>query len=320
MSLVFVALVLVLLGGAIFAAELAVRRKARLKLERRVEVVAHARQLTQTVAPVALGGLLKETTKKFDAHVRRIFTIGIKRTWAMRSSTLTLLLAASVSAGGMWVVAHSFFGISQLLSILASLFASFFVPRFILSGQQKRMERKFTDAFPDAVDTVARMVRAGLPITAAMQTVAVESAPPVSEAFAAIADQVKIGVPIDVSMDETSSRIGLPDFRFFTVAVSLQYATGGNLTQTLEILSDIVRKRRAMRLKAKAATGEIRITAYTLGGLPVLITLALLVTKPGYLVPLWADPRGHLILGAAVGCLFLAFLSMRAMMQSVSSA
>ena len=200
------------------------------------------------------------------------------------------------------------------------LLAAFFVPRFILSGQQRRMERKFTDAFPGAVDTVARMVRAGLPITAAMQTVALESEPPVSEVFTAIADQVKIGVPIEVILDESSSRIGLPDFRFFTVAVSLQYATGGNLTQTLEILSDIVRKRRAMRLKAKAATGEIRMTAYTLGAVPVFTTLALLVTNPSYLVPLWADPRGHLILGAAGVCMLLAYLSMRTMMRSVSGA
>ena len=130
--------------------------------------------------------------------------------------------------------------------------AAAFSPR-----EQKRTERHFIDLFPDAVDTVARMVRAGLPITAAVRTVAVESSPPVSEVFAAIADQVRIGVPIEKILDESSTRIGLPDFRFFVVAVGLQYATGGNLTQTLEILSDVIRKRRAMRLKAKAASGEI---------------------------------------------------------------
>ena len=71
---------------------------------------------------------------------------------------------------------------------------------------------------------------------------------------------------------------------------------------TLEILSDIIRKRRATRLKAKAATGEIRITAYTLGGIPVLTIGALLVIQPGYLTPLWTDPRGHLIIAMAGAC------------------
>ena len=152
-----------------------------------------------------------------------------------------------------------------------------------------------------------------------MQTVAIESKPPVSEAFGEISDRAKIGVPLKDALDESSRKIGLPDFSFFTVAVSLQYASGGNLTQTLEILSDIVRKRRAMRLKANASTGEIRMTAYTLGALPVFTTGALLVTNPGYLVPLWSDPRGHYILGAAGSLLLLAFLSMRMMVRSASS-
>ena len=75
------------------------------------------------------GGLLKAGTKKFDTLTRRIFTIGIKRTWAMRSGTLTLLLAASTSAGAAWILAHSFFDLSSWLSILASIVALFFVPR-----------------------------------------------------------------------------------------------------------------------------------------------------------------------------------------------
>jgi tight adherence protein B len=317
MTLAVAALILVVVGAAIFVTELVRRRRERLAVENRVNVVAKVKH--QTEAPDAFGGLLKAGTKKIDALTRRIFTVGIKRTWAMRSGTLTLLLAASTSACVVWILAHSFLNISSLLSILASLLSLFFVPRFILSAEQGRTERKFTDAFPDALDTVARMIRAGLPITAAMQTIAVESKPPVSEAFAAISDRARIGIPLSDVLDESSARIGLPDFSFFTVAVSLQYASGGNLTQTLEILSDILRKRRAMRLKAKASTGEIRMTAYTLGAVPVFTIGVLLVTNPGYLVPLWADPRGHYILGTAGGLLLLAYLSMRMMLRSVSS-
>ncbi len=316
MTLTLAALILVLVGAAILATELIWRRRERLAVENRVNLVAKAKQQTQ--APEAFGGLFKAGTKKIDILTRRIFTIGIKRTWAMRCGTLTLLLTASTSACVIWILAHSFFGASSWLSILASLLALFFVPRLILSAQQSRAERRFTDEFPNALDTVSRMIRAGLPITAAMQTVAIESKPPISDAFGAISDRAKIGVPLKDALDESSKRVGLPDFSFFSVAVSLQYASGGNLTQTLEILSDIVRKRRAMRLKAIASTGEIRITAYTLGALPIFTTGALLVTNPGYLVPLWSDPRGHYILGAAGALFLLAILSMRIMARSVS--
>jgi tight adherence protein B len=318
LSFAVLALVLLLFGAAVLTAALMMSRRTRLQMEQRLNLVAGVRDTRVTAE--TLGGLLKVRTQKFDVQVRRIFTIGIKRTWAMQISSLTLLLVAAVSAGGAWILTYHFFDLSLLLSGAVSLFASFIVPRFLLSRQQSRTERKFIEMFPDAVDTVARMVRAGLPITAAMRTIAIDALPPVNTVFATIADQLKIGVPIEDTLDASSREIGLPDFRFFTVAVALQYATGGNLSTTLDILSDIIRKRRAARLKAKAATGEIRITAYTLGGIPVLTIGALLVIQPGYLTPLFTDPRGHWIIGMAGAAMLLAFLSMRMMMRSVTNA
>jgi tight adherence protein B len=318
MLLAFAAVVLVLLGASVLVAGYLLRKKAREDLEKRLDLIAAMKPAPQETTD-AFGGLLKVRTRKFDMQTRRLFAVGIRHTWAMSAGTLTLLLTAATSTLGTWIVMHSFFGLSLLPAAALSLCAGFFGPRFILSSEQKRTERRFTDVFPDAVDTVARMVRAGLPITAAVRTVAIESSPPVSEVFSEIADQVRIGVPIEKILDESSTRIGLPDFRFFTVAVGLQYSTGGNLTQTLEILSDVIRKRRAMRLKAKAASGEIRITAYTLTAVPIIAVGALLFIQPAYLVPLWTDPRGHFIIAAAVVLLLFAFLSMRAMMRSISN-
>lgn len=311
------ALILLVLGGSVLMAALLMSRRARLNMEQRLNLVSGVRG--RPAATEALGGLLKVRTKDFDANLRRMFAIGIKRSWAMKASSLTLLLSAAVSAVGAWVLMRDFFGFSALLAAAASASASFFIPRFLLAREQNRAERKFLDVFPDAVDAVARMLRAGLPITAAVRTVAIDAAPPVSTVFSRIADQLRIGVPIEETLDASSQEIGLPDFRFFTVAVALQYATGGNLTTTLEILADIIRKRRAARLKAKAATGEIRITAYTLGGIPVLTVGALLIIQPGYLNPLWTNPNGHFILAMAGGGLFLSYLSMRMMMRSVTN-
>ena len=318
MTFIIAALLLLLVGAGALTAGLMLRRRVRADMENRLKLVAEVKR-TQNSASDPLKGLLKAQTKEIDRQIRRIFTVGIKRTWGMRTGTLTLLLMAAVSAIATWILAHALSSVTTLVATSLSLAAAFLAPRFVLAREQKRAERKFTDLFPEAVDTVARMVRAGLPITAAVRSVAVESSPPVSDVFAAIADQLKIGVPIEIVLDESSTRIGLPDFRFFTVAVGLQYATGGNLTQTLEILSDIIRKRRAMRLKAKAATGEIRITAYTLGGLPIVTVGALLVLQPKYLVPLWVDPRGHLLIMIAGFLLLSAFVSMRWMVQSVSN-
>jgi tight adherence protein B len=217
------------------------------------------------------------------------------------------------------MLTRHFFQFPLYVSAALSLGMAYWAPRSLLSVEQRRVESRFVDLFPDAVDTLARMLRAGLPITAAVRTIAIDGSPPVSTAFAAIGDQLKIGVPIAATLEATSRQIGLPDFRFFTVAVGLQYSTGGNLSATLDILSEVIRKRRAMRMKAKAATGEIRITAYTLGGIPIFTIGALMLLQPNYLVPLWTDPRGHLVIAMAGGSLLLAFISMRAMMRSVTN-
>ncbi|ACK51615.1 type II secretion system protein [Methylocella silvestris BL2] len=312
------AITTLLFGAMAIAVALVLSRNAAAQMSRRLNLVA-ADENRQLEADT-LAELVKAQTKKFDAQVRRIFTLGIERTWAMQASSLTLVLLALVLAGGAWVLFHNVLGFSQLPAVGISIFASYFGPRLVLVRRQRKTERQFMDLFPDAVDTVARMIRAGLPITAAVRTIASEAGAPISTVFAMIADELKIGVPIEQTLDASSKQIGLADFRFFAVAVALQYSTGGNLMATLEALSQIVRKRRALRLKAKAATGEIRITAYALGGIPVLTSGALFVLQPGYLAPLWTDPRGPVILMAAGGLLFLAYLSMRMIMRGVTAA
>ncbi|PNG27147.1 type II secretion system F family protein [Methylocella silvestris] len=312
------ALITLLFGATAIAVGLVISRSAAAEMARRLNLVAISenRQLPADT----LAELVKTRTKKFDAQARRIFTIGIEHTWAMQASSLALVVIAVASAGGAWALSHNILGFSRVLAAGMAFFASYLGPRLLLARRQKKAERQFMDLFPDAVDTVARMIRAGLPITAAVRTIASEGTVPVSTVFAMIADELKIGVPIEQTLDASSQKIGLADFRFFAVAVALQYSTGGNLTATLETLAQIVRKRRALRLKAKAATGEIRVTAYALGGIPVLTSAALFVLQPGYLAPLWTDPRGPVILMTAAGLLLLAYLSMRMIMRGVTAA
>lgn len=162
------------------------------------------------------------------------------------------------------------------------------------------------------------MLRGGMPITFAIRTVGNEAPPPVNKVFGIIADQIRIGIPVAEALDIHSQQIALPDFRFFAVAAIMQYSTGGNLIATLEDLSQIMRKRQAVRLRARAVTAEVRFSAYVLGSLPFLVVSALLVIDPGYLVPLFHDRRGHWILALTGTGLSLAFLTMRQMIRSVS--
>jgi tight adherence protein B len=256
---------------------------------------------------------------QFDGSVRRIFGLGIARRWAMTANTPVLSASAIGIGTAAWFLARHVIGLSPLLALLSAAASSVMAPRFILQRQQQRAETAFTEAFPDAVDSITRMLQAGMPIASALGAVASEAMPPVNGVFKNIADQTSMGISISDALDASSKYIGLPDFRFFAVAVVLQSSTGGNLVETLEKLSEIIRKRRAVRNKAQAVTAEVRFAAYILGALPFLTIGALLVVQPDYLDVLFADPRGHMIIGIAAGLLFLAALSIRTMMSSVSN-
>ncbi len=291
------------------------RRRSRLLIERRVNLVVGR----GSGATVTFGTQLKARSKQFDERLRGVFALGARRSWGMHIRAVVLMPAAVISGGLVWVLAHPTLGLPAWLATLLAVIASFLGPRSLLMREQQRTERQFTELFPDALDTAVRMLRAGLPITSGLQFISTTAAPPVSTVFAMIANQAEIGIPIEEVLETNSQEVGLPDFRYFAVAVVLQRATGGNLASTLEILSEIIRKRRAVRLKAKSATAEIRVSAYVLGALPFLVVGALLLINPDYLTPLFADRRGHLILALAGGSLLVALLLMRQMIRRVTN-
>lgn len=305
-------LIFVVSGGTLFAA-LVVSRRERLALDRRVKLAASSTGTTM----VRMDLLRQARTQRFDARLRRAFA-GNRPIWGMTTSGLSLLAMAAVAAAVVLLVTYVVFHWPLWLITPLAAAAAFMLPRAVLLRQQRAADQQFTDLFPDAVVAIARMLRAGLPITTAVHAVSRESPAPVNEVFAKISDQIDIGTPIEIALDASSRQIGLADFRFFTMAIVMQHLTGGNLAATLEVLADIIRRRRAMRLKARATTAEIRVSAYVLASLPFLIVGTLLIIQPGYLAPLVNDPRGHIIMIMAATGLLLGGLTMRQMMRSVT--
>ena len=306
---------LFLLSGGALTIALILTRRRRIDLEQRLRVAAGA-----PAAPKDEVELWRRSRGQgWDSRVRRAFTIGHAYSWGMTSGSVRLLATAAVAGTITFFVTGPLLGWPASLSGPATLAVALMAPRAILLRQQKQAEQQFGELFPDAVVSISRMLRAGLPITTAVRSVSKESPPPISTVLSAVSDQVDIGTPIEEALDASSHHVGLPDFRFFAVAIVLQHLTGGNLAATLEILADIIRRRRAVRLKAKATTAEIRVSAYVLAGIPFLVIGALMLIQPGYLSPLITDPRGQVIMLAAVISLAAGGLTMRQMMRSVST-
>ncbi len=138
-------------------------------------------------------------------------------------------------------------------------------------------------------------------MTESIRSVGEEFHGPVGEEFRFVSDRVKLGQQIDEALSEVSNRIDLPDFKFFVIALSVQRETGGNLSEALENLSDILRRRRQMVLKVKALSSEAKASALIIGSLPFIMFLILHMVSHDYVQTLFTDPRGNMMLGVGLG-------------------
>lgn len=313
MTALIAAFVFIMAGVGLLGAAFVGNRQGQAILQRRIGLIVPGPAAEHRAHPSESGLAQAE-----DA-VEKFFAFGLKRNWGATTKGRVLVGVALVAGIVGWLAGAVVMGLPTILVVALSLGLFYIAPRTVLSIEQSRADMLFTDRFPDAIDMVIRTLRAGLPVTTAIRTAANDAAAPVNSVFATLSDRVDMGMALDEALTVAGDRIQLPDFRFFTVAVALQHATGGNLAATLEILSEIIRKRRAGRLKARAVTSEVRMTSYVLGAIPFFIIGALMLVQPGYLQPLIHDPRGQVISALAIAGMVAGFGTMRQMLRSVTA-
>ena len=179
----------------------------------------------------------------------------------------------------------------------------------------RRLREQLLAQFPDALAMIVRSVRVGIPVQEAIRTVARELPYPTGPEFARLVDQVSVGVSMDDAMTEMARRAGLPEYRFFATALSLQNQTGGALSETLENLADVIRKRAALKAKGHAMASEGKATAGILAALPFVLGLLLWALNPAYIGLLFNDPTGHELLGIAAVSLSVGLFVIRTIIK-----
>jgi tight adherence protein B len=173
----------------------------------------------------------------------------------------------------------------------------------------------FTAEFPQAIDLIVRGLKSGLPVPASMRAVADEIKDPVGKEFTIISDRLKIGQTLDDALHKTTQRIPTPEFNFFVTSLAVQRETGGNLGETLENLSNVLRQRRQMKQKIKAMSSEATASAMILGSLPFLMFGIMMLLNPNYVGMLFTDPRGMLMLGFGLTCIAIGSAVMAKMVR-----
>lgn len=172
--------------------------------------------------------------------------------------------------------------------------------RQIFGWADNRRKAALLTQFPEALAMIVRSVRVGIPVMEAVRAVARETAEPTGPEFARLVDQVSIGVPMEDAVLDMASRCGIPEYRFFATALTLQNQTGGALSETLEGLGDVIRKRVALASKGKALASEARTSAIVLAAMPVLSGAGMWALNPSYENVLLNDPTGRKMFGIAI--------------------
>lgn len=226
--------------------------------------------------------------------------------WSVGRVTLFMLLAGSVAAAIAmqfdWIPGWGVFLIAAAVASLPYL--------YILRCRAKRF-RQFEEGFPDALDSLARSLRAGHPFATGMEIIADECEPPVSAEMRQTAIEGNLGTSWDVALSNLGERMPLLEVSMFASAIQLQNRTGGKLNEVLAKLAEDMRDATALKGEVRSLAAHGKLTGAILTVLPLVISAIMMIVNPSYMAVLIYHPYGKYLITAAIVCLLLAHLVIR---------
>jgi tight adherence protein B len=171
-----------------------------------------------------------------------------------------------------------------------------FLPYAYANFRRTKRFNEFEELFPQAIDTLARAVRAGHAFTTALEMISDEISEPVAGEFRKLFEEQKFGLPVREALSNLVDRVPLVDVKFFVTAVMLQRETGGNLAEILDNLSYVIRERFKILRQVRVYTAQGRLTMLLLMGMPPIIVMGMYFMNPMFIRPLFTDPIGHAML------------------------
>ena len=217
---------------------------------------------------------LQKLIVQADVHIRPSTLFGI--------GAVLGVIGASLS----WLAGVKLY-LAPLLGIVMML-----VPFVWLLTKRAMRLRYFAGQLPDALELVARALRAGHSLAAGMHVVAEEMPAPVADEFLRVYEEQNLGIPVEDALKGMCERVPNLDLRFFVTSVLIQRQTGGDLAEILDKIGYVIRERFRILGQVKALTAEGRLSGVILIALPFALFFYMLNVKPDYIEPLWTTELG----------------------------
>ena len=208
-----------------------------------------------------------------------------------------------------------FSGRPPLISAGLSIGAGIGLPRWVLGFLRKRRMKKFSREFANSIDIIVRGVKSGLPLNECLQIIARESPAPVGPEFRILVESQSVGVDLSAGLEKMYNRMPLSELNFFTIVLTIQQKTGGNLAEALENLSMVLWARKMMREKIQAMSSEAKASSMIIGSLPPFVMGVVYVTTPEYMALMFTETNGQLMLAGGMFWMALGIFVMSKMIN-----
>lgn len=205
-------------------------------------------------------------------------------------------------------------GRSPLMAVGAAL-TGFYIPIFFVKAARKRRMNKFQRQLPDALDLIARALRAGHAFPSGMKMVGEEFVDPIGPEFAQTLEEINFGMDPDTALQNLDKRVDCPDLKFFIVSVSIQRETGGNLSDIVANIAHLVRERFKLQGRVEVLAAEGKLTAYILIGLPFVVAIGMYLLNPVFMSKLIDTELGNTMIKGALFQMTLGVLTIRKLIQ-----
>ncbi len=212
------------------------------------------------------------------------------------------------------LIVHSLWG-NPVMTVFAAIIGLLGLPKLFVKMKATKRQKLFLDDFSDALEAMARLLKAGMPVGEAIAMCAREYTGPVGEEMRRMYDSQKVGVSLPSAAAEAALRMPLTEMRMLATALVIQQQTGSSLSEVLENLAGTIRARYRLKRKIIALSAEAKMSAMIIGALPLLVTGALKAVNPEYIALLFLPGLGQMLLYGAIIWMSIGVLVMRQMIN-----
>lgn len=202
-----------------------------------------------------------------------------------------------------------------VVTLPVSILAGFTLPHAFVAYRRGQRMADFTRQLPDALDYLARSLRAGNPFSASLRSASEELPEPIASEFRATFEEMNFGLDLEAALHNLGDRTGSEELKYFITAVLIQRTTGGNLAEVLNRISHVMRSRASTLREIQVLAAEMKYSANILIALPFLVAIALSVLNPGYLSVLFETELGLVVIGLQLLFMALGYVVIQKMIN-----